>query len=107
MKKKLWIVVVLMICFFIALTMVGRRATLITLEPLTIHQEVTGVTPIAQFPLGTRLAVLRCVDTKSLIIPEVEISKGRSGYAVFGRFMMEYTSIFDFSKGSPVVFSCP
>lgn len=94
-------------CVFGVIAVLGQRPTLIALEPMNVHQATDGQTLVAQVAAGTRLPVTRCIDTKSLIIPEVQLPDQRTGYAVFGRFQMERASILDFSTSAPISFSCP
>lgn len=107
MKKLIWILGVGLLCLLFGVAMIGRRATLVALEPLRIDQTIDGQTPIAQVAANTRLPVNRCIDTKSLIIPEVQLPEKKIGYAVYGQFKMEYASALNFSTAAPISFSCP
>lgn len=107
MRKLIWIVGVGLLCLLCGIALIGRRATLVVLESLQIYQAIDGQTPIAYVAANTRLPVTRCVDTKSLIIPEVQLPEEKIGYAVYGQFKMEYDSALSFSTEAPVSFSCP
>lgn len=107
MKKLVWLLLVIVLCLLGALAALGQRATLVALEPLSVHQGIDGQMAIAQVASGTRLPVIRCIDTKSLIIPEVLLADGRTGYAVYGRFQMERAPLLDSSIQAPISFSCP
>jgi hypothetical protein len=107
MKKIIGILIVAFACVLCSVAIFGRRATLITLEPLQLSQTIDGKSTIAQIATDTRLPVVRCIDTKSLIIPEIKLPDQKIGYAVFGKFRMEYASAFNFSTSAPISFSCP
>jgi hypothetical protein len=105
MKKIFWIAVVMVMLLFGFIVVTGQKETLIALEPITIYKDIEGKIAIAQISPGTYLPVLRCIDTKSIIIPEVQLHNKEIGYVVFGNFRMEYTSIFNFTVKSPIVIS--
>jgi hypothetical protein len=107
MNKLIRIICIGLLCLFFGVAITGRRATLVTLEPLRIDQTIDGQMSISLVAKNTRLPVIRCVDTKSLIIPEVRLPEGKTGYAVYGNFKMEYDSALSFSAAAPISFSCP
>ena len=97
---------IVLVCGACGVAFFGQRATLIALESLQISQTIDGRSSIATIAAETRLAVVRCIDTKSLIIPEVKLPDQKIGYAVFGKFKMEYASSLSFSTPAPISFSC-
>jgi hypothetical protein len=107
MKAIIWVVAVTFVGVLCVVALFGQRATLVASEPLQISRTIDGQSNIAQIAAETRLAVVRCVDTKSLIIPEVELPNQKIGYAVFGKFKMEYASALSFATPAPISFSCP
>jgi hypothetical protein len=106
MKKIFWCVVVAFVSTLCGVTLFGHRATLLALEPLRISKTIDGQSNIAEIAVNTRMPVVRCIDTKSLIIPEVQLADQKIGYAVYGKFKMEYASALSFSNAAPISFSC-
>jgi hypothetical protein len=107
MKTLMWVVTISFVGVLCGAALFGQRATLVALESLQISQTIDGQSNIALIAPESRLAVVRCVDTKSLIIPEVELPNQKTGYAVFGKFKMEYASAFSFTTPAPISYSCP
>jgi hypothetical protein len=106
MKKLICNIFIAFICLFCGVALLGHRVTLIPLEPIQISQTIDGQSNFATIATNFRTSVVRCIDTKSLIIPEIQLTNKKIGYAVFGKFKMEYASALSFSNSAPVSFSC-
>src|SRR6266496_2546663 len=86
----------------------GQRIRLIADGPVELSDQ-TRVGPdapvVGLLREGDDVPVLRCVDTKHYILPEVQMSEGTRGYVVGPRFHLRRGAIWS-DLESPVVFSC-
>lgn len=66
----------------------GRRITLVAETPVPLWDEPDGRQVITTLPPGQQALVTGCKDAHHYFAPRVELSGGRSAYAVGGQFRL-------------------
>lgn len=101
-----WLVPILLLPLIFML-LAGNRLSLIAKGDIDAKQDIEGLITIDTVRKGAVLPVTSCVDTKSLIIPEVELPSGKRAYVIVGEFELRRESIFELASLTPINSSCP
>ena len=107
MRRLLVVLVFSAIAVGVAVVLFGERLTLIPEGRISIQETPDGKREVAIIGAGERVPVVRCIDDKSLIVPEVRLPDGSTGFVVYGTFRLERGTVFSSSTKAPVNFSCP